>query len=374
VKAILERASQIERVLENWLLGDYKYILDSAIEKTISDGLFAKSDVLFAINHVKNSVLNGEIVRWVDEVTSKSEASVDGNRTSNLIKSTTKIDKRVLCLHAGNLPLVGLQDLIATLASGHQYCGKLSSKDPWLLESLVKVFKLMGVEFQLETSTDIHHFNHKQFSKWMFSGSETSLKSIKPQLLSHQIILPQALSLMRVAHFSAAHIPDWNDECIPDLMEGMLRYRGKGCRSIAIVSTDVRLSEVKPQLEAAARVWYKRNGTSMVSSEIKNYRQAYNAAVGIHQVDIASHLIQEGIPTPDYPEIIYWIPLIKPEQLKITFGRNLQQVYSCSKPEVTTSSNIIDIEPVYLSQRPLIDWKPDQTDPLEWLFINKYDF
>lgn len=368
--SFLDRASQIEKVLENWLIGKYKYLLDAAIDKTISDGLFPESDVHFAINHIKNSILNGEIVRWVDEVESKTNA----NTKHRNLNSTIKPDRRVLCLHAGNLPLVGLQDLIAALASGHQYYGKLSTKDPWLLASLSEVFTLMGMGFQLETSTDIHHFNHKQFSKWMFSGSETSLKSLKPLLLDWQIILPKALSLMRVAHFSAVCIPNWNDACLPDLMEAMLRYGGKGCRSVAIISTDARLGEVKSKLEAAGQDWYRKNGTSGVTSVIKLYRQAYNGAIGLNQVDLITHLIQEGIPTPDYPEIIYWVPLMKPEQIKIAFGGNLQQVYSCSGYDKLACNNIIDIEPLYLSQRPPIHWKPDQTDPLEWLFNSNYDF
>lgn len=368
--SFIERASQIETVLENWLIGKYKYILDAAIDKTISDGLFPESDVHFAVNHIKNSVLNGKIVCWVDEVKSRTNAKAELRKQNSI----NKPDRRVLCLHAGNIPLVGLQDLIATLASGHQYYGKLSTKDPWLLASLSEVFNLMEMDFQLETSTDIHHFNHKQFSKWMFSGSETSLKSLKPLLLDRQIILPKALSLMRVAHFSAVCIPIWNDTCLPDLMEAMLRYGGKGCRSVAIISTDAQLGEVKSKLEAAGQDWHRKNGTSEVTSEIKLYRQAYNGAIGLNQVDLITHLIQEGIPTPDYPEIIYWVPFMKPEQIKIAFGRNLQQVYSCSGSDMLAGNTIIDIEPVYLSQRPPIDWKPDQTDPLEWLFNTNYDF
>jgi hypothetical protein len=370
--SITQRASKIEKVLENWLIGDYKYLLNSAIEKTISDGLFEKSDVHFAINHLKKSVLNGEIIRWVNEVSNKESTHKNTVFEPNTQHTTINRHNRVLCLHAGNLPLVGLQDLIASLVGGYQYYGKLSSKDPWLLESLVSVFKLMDEQFYLDVSTDINHFNYKRFSKWMFSGSEASLKTLRPLLLVNQIILPQSLSLMRVAHFSAVCIPKWDDKYIPDLMEGMLRYGGKGCRSIAIISTDTPLKEVNLKLEHAANNWHKDNNTTMIESDMKKYRQAYNAAIGINQVNMNSHLIQEGIPTPDYPEIIYWVPLMKPEQLKITFGRNLQQVYSCSEVEAPLTNNFIDTESVYHAQRPSIDWKPDRTDPLEWLLMNTY--
>lgn len=363
MNSIIERANQLEKIIGKWLIGEYRHLLDTAIERTISDGLFEKSDVLFAVRHLENTVLNGSILRWVEKVFS--------TKTSDEIRSQTYNsrggDTRVLCLHAGNVPLVGFQDLVATLTSGNQYYGKLSSKDPWLLKSLVDVFQIIGGDFKLDITTDLNYYRNKQFTRWMFAGSETSLHNLKPILLQNQIIHPRADSLRRVAHFSAVILPKWDENHVLDIIEGILRYGGKGCRSIALISTDVPLEQLRYVFEHAAKNWHQTNGTSLKESNIKKYRQAYNNAIGQDQIDLCTHLIQDGIPTPDYPEIIYKIPLKKTDELKLTYGRNLQQVYLCSDSILDSQKSFFDTEPAYFAQRPPIDWKPDQTDPLEWL-------
>src|SRR5699024_4582356 len=107
------------QAIDNWLRPDNLY-LKKAIDKTVSEGYFSFPDVKHAILALKDSLSEQALHRWAEQSgLTDSEEDASG--------------KNVLCLHAGNLPLVGFQDALAVLLSGARYSGKISRKAPYLL-------------------------------------------------------------------------------------------------------------------------------------------------------------------------------------------------------------------------------------------------
>src|SRR5690606_6287343 len=115
-------------IITHWITNSVESGLEKAIHGTLQNHFFPESDVQFAVNQLKRSVQNNEMVAWATKVCSHYHDTSD----SALIDYS---NRRILCLHAGNLPLVGFQDALAVLLSGAQYFGKISRKDPLLLPS-----------------------------------------------------------------------------------------------------------------------------------------------------------------------------------------------------------------------------------------------
>src|SRR5688572_17025752 len=97
------RAAKLERVLSVWLTGHGRGELNDAMEKTISEGLFSRSDVEFAVNHLVSSVLNGELLKWCERVVENLQLQGImghfGNMGSSAAASSKPTDTRVFCLH-----------------------------------------------------------------------------------------------------------------------------------------------------------------------------------------------------------------------------------------------------------------------------------
>lgn len=337
------RLTQLEYALERWLAGRSHPAapLYEAIRKTVDEGRFPPADVHFALDHLSESLGQGALGRWLNDSLSQPD--------------TYPQNDTVLCLHAGNLPLVGFQDVLAVLLSGAGYAGKLSRKDPWLIASFIQVLSELYADVPVQVTTDLSTFRGHSFSRWMFAGSRENLDSVTHRMLAMGIIAQDASVLPRTAHFSVAYLPQWDDTQLPDLVEGILRYDGKGCRSVAIVYTNIPLEQVAKKLQDEAAGWMKRNREIPDPGPYVRFRKAYNDAAGIPCVGIGNHLIQEGHAVPDHPEIVYWQPARDIHEPRLTFAEALQEVYG----EKAT--------PLQQAQRPPVDWRPDGVNPLSWL-------
>ena len=90
--------------------------------------------------------------RWLDDSLSHPDIS-------------PRKDTVFYALHAGNLPLVGFQDVLAVLLSGAGYAGKLSRKDPWLIASFFDVLRQLHPQIPVQISTDLAGYQGAAFSR-----------------------------------------------------------------------------------------------------------------------------------------------------------------------------------------------------------------
>ena len=391
----IDRILELEKYVIKWLHDPDSGLTESA-DYSISSGLFSQSDVDHAIRHFRRVISEGSFVKWYKDII----AQLDHPQTK---------PQDVLCLHAGNLPLVGLQDVLAVLISGHDYYGKLSRKDPFIIESLLKYLVKSGIQNVKSWSSDLSDFYGINAQKWMFAGAEDSLPQLNSRLLSGGIITTESKNLIRTAHFSVAIVPECNETNVSELVESMFRYQGKGCRSVAVVFSDNRLVDCGHILESVAQDWFRSNGFSETGSSVADYRHAYNKAIGIPSLKVGNFVIQEGVVSIDHPEIIYWQCNKSVEEIVNGFGNGLQQIYigrtvaerhlpasigirysatgiKSNETEIHTETKIEQVRGRdddskqlgrsdlldYLenAQQPALDWKPDGVDVLEWLLTH----
>jgi hypothetical protein len=345
----LLQPSNISAILKNWL-NPSNPSLQKAIQQTVEEGLFGREDVEFQLNVLRKNVDNGEIEEWAERAGLSDQQHAQG--------------KKVLCLHAGNLPLVGFQTTIGVILSGADYFGKLSRKDPFLLGSFLKEMQQADLQQEINYSTNLHDFQNLQAESVVFAGSETSVPQVKQEINKFHAAQESAEYLIRTAKFSIAYLDTWNEEVKRDLVEAMLRYGGKGCRSVAVVVAEFGLGEIKEELRASIHKFWKDNPQHQKPAPALKYQFAYNKGIQRNQLWLEDFLIQE---TEEFPETDFTVNWVQGDQdqvraLRMKFGQVVQSVY-------TMGSEIdgLNTELLSTAQKPLLWWKPDGVDVVEEL-------
>ena len=350
-----ETQNHIKRVsnaVDDWLMPN-NYDLMQAIDKTVNEGLFSFEDIKYQILSLKNSLREETLQRW---------ARISG------LKSGSINGKRVLCLHAGNLPLVGIQDLLSVVMTGGTYLGKLSKKDPYLLPTLLQSFQKHGIAKDAKWAKDLDEFMGFKSDAVLFAGSKQSAISVEKKLGSLKLADQSTPKLMRTAHFSIAWIRDNSKKTMEDLTEAVFRYGGAGCRSVAIVVAPFHLNSQKCSFTDYVEAFWLKNPQHQKPPESLYHRFAFNKAVGIEQAWLNDFLIEENLEKPKKKFILYWVKGGEQtlKEIIANYRNGLQSVYSTGDM-IGKEINGIITEPLSEAQNPPIWWKPDGVDTIQWL-------
>lgn len=350
-----KRIETLNEVFDRWLSDDNEHLL-RAVHQTVEENYFSFSDVQFALKSLKNKLGRNELEKWIEKngITNKSDAK----------------GENVLCLHAGNLPLVGFQDALAVLLSGARYTGKISRKDPYLLPSFLNEVKKTetwsGVDVQWSHRLD--DFEGMQNDAILFAGSEESVPGVKQAINRFNLKKQDTWFLVRTAHFSMAYFDRKENKDIQNLAEAILRYGGKGCRSVAVVVSPFSFESIGEELRKACKAFLDENPQHEQPAAKLHQRFAYNKAVEREQLWLDDFLIQEGGRELDQDFICYWVQgdKQKVKELETKFGDQLQSIYTVDSSNVPDG---IEKETELLSnaQQPPAYWKPDGIDTLKWL-------
>ena len=356
--ARIARAHKLGERVQDWLRGK-SGSCEQAADETIRCGLFEAEDVRFALNHLRESVHPESLKRWV-------ECSVPANH-----EQASKPEGAVLCLHAGNLPLVGLQDVLACILAGAPYCGKVSRKDPLLLPSLLEVLAPAFPELSLRWSTELHDFSSLKAGAVLFSGSEASVPEVLTRLSHGQMLHPKVRKLIRTAHSSVAWIPaealTEHQTLGPELAEAVFRYDGRGCRSLTTIFTDADPAIVLRLLtDAAQKLFPTRENTRL--NPLLRYRKAFFTAMHRQTETHRGRLLAINQPEPHTDGLITLTPGT-PADLSAFLQKHGARIQSVYVPGSSTPSEIAGrtTEPLAQAQTPPVNWHPDGVDALGWI-------
>lgn len=357
--------SDIEKRMEtlldaagNWLQNDNAHLM-KAIEKTVDEGFFSFPDIKFALQKLKENINQTALEEWVHRTGLEDGCQAKG--------------QNVLCLHAGNLPLVGFQDALAVLLSGARYTGKISRKDPYLMPSFLNEVKKTErwSSMDVQWSHRLDDFEDMQNDAVLFAGSEESVPEVMEAIENFNLKKEHTRFLIRTAHFSMAYLDRKDSKHMKDLTEAIFRYGGKGCRSVAVVVSPFSLDEIKCELTDYIESFWLDNPQHEKPKPKLKYWFAYNKAVERPQAWLDDFLLQEGGLELDQDFLCYWVQgeEQKAAELANQFGDQLQSVY-VPHPEVEIPGFEEQIEFLSDAQNPPIYWKPDGTDVLGWLVNN----
>ena len=349
---------RIEVLLEasdNWLQSDNHYLND-AIDRTVREGYFSFEDVKFAIEAIRERITKETLQNWAKRIGLNDENDASG--------------QNVLCLHAGNLPLVGFQDALATLLSGARYTGKVSKKDPYLLPTFLNEIKntALWTDMDVQWTHRLSDFEDMQNDAIIFAGSESSVPGVKDAIKKWNLAKENSRYLIRTAHFSMAYFDENNPELLQQLTSSILRYGGKGCRSVAVVVSPFHLDEVKQELSDHAKSFWIENPQQEAPAPKLKQQYAYNEGIERNQLWLDYFLLQEGGFELDQDFVCYWLQGDESTvaELADSYSDQLQSVYVTDEdPAIPGWEKRTEL--LAGAQQPPIDWKPDGVDTLEWL-------
>ncbi|MFW6348069.1 MAG: acyl-CoA reductase [Cyclonatronaceae bacterium] len=369
--AFLQRARLLGTLVQTFLK-DESGRLAEAVDRTVSEGLFCEADVRFALRHAQRSITPHTLESWMQNC-------IEGDAIATKIPLSSRSELRVLCLHAGNLPLVGLQDIIAVLLSGSRYYGKISRKDPHILSALLDELHASGAFGPLRYSTNLEEFDESAADLLIFSGSGRSVEHVMQRLKTGRMVHEKTSQLLRTAHTSAAYIdPDaLTHEDKKALHEALFRYEGKGCRSLNTIFTPdaekllAHFKQAKEQEFRQNRYVHEHIFPKTPAPRI-HYLKAFNEGINRPYVQIGRFMIQVSEPQPDVEELITLttLPESKREEGLSSFiencGTGFQSLYA-HQSSLSESSERLPFEPLGDAQCPPVHWTPDGIDPLAWL-------
>jgi hypothetical protein len=335
---------QLATLFNAWISGA-RGDLPGAVERTVGEGLFTRADVVHALRALRNTVSETTLAAWLN-----------GRKQSIL-------PENVLVLHAGNIPLVGFQDVLAVLLSGHRYSGKFSKKDPYLPASFVKVVAEDFPDRIIESTLSVTQ-QSVPAQRIVFSGSEGGAQSVLEVLAAKRIVSGSTKRLMRTASFSVAWIPSWDEVNMADLTRAILQYGGNGCRSVAIVVGPEPLMQQRCAITDHAEAFWKTPVLRKTDGRERMYHAYYRAA-GFPFLALDHAMLVQTQPDPSIPNTVFYVQggFDDLSALLQKFGRKVQTVYSVEGGLL----HGIQTEPLRFAQEPPVDWKPDGTDTLAWL-------
>ena len=332
-------------------LGDESGELSRAVDEAVEEG-HLRTDIFHRLQEIEYSCTKKSMESWA------TKAGADINRTA---------DKTILCLHAGNLPLVGFQDLIAVLISGYEYIGKISKRDRALMSSLLTELSKTELAGRLRWQTALDQLNIEAADAVMFSGSEETIPVVWKKLHELGCTAPPECRLIRTAVYSVAWMERCSAKDLHDLSEAFLRHQGSGCRSVKVVVSPLPLEDVKAALQSALDHWLNENDGLV--SNISEREIAFAKATGKSVVASGPAVIRSEHEPRLFDGGVAWIRgdrHMLNHFLQQSAGE-VQSVYIEHSDVETQTISADRIELLSKAQSPELSWKPDGIDPLEWL-------
>ncbi len=349
-----ERIATICESIQSWLSDDTGS-LSVAIDKAVDEG-HQRRDVFHRLREVERTVTKDALKKWAEN------AGVTDEGVAN------KETSRILCLHSGNLPLVGLQDIIAVLVSGFGFTGKISRRDAALTTGMLQSLSEHGFSDTIIFDTNLSYLSLNNIDGVLFSGSEETVPEVWKQLHELGCECQPENRLIRTAAYSIAWMERCSDSDFHNLSESILRYQGNGCRSVKAILSPYGLDEVEPQLRAAIENRMDENDPS--NNEMVQREFAFARATGKAAIPAGLFLIRSDEDLPQTPCVITWIKGNRELPGKILEDQHhlIQNLYV--EDDQVIDKHGLPAEKCDLlanAQSPGIDWRPDGTDPLKWL-------
>lgn len=178
------------------------------IEDAVAEnGWFTPRDILQAVDAIRSEMLDREpLTAWLSAY----------NRASS--------PKRVAVIMAGNIPLVGLFDLLCVIAAGHTCCVKPSSKDRVLMRYIIGLLREIEPAIRIEEYVATDHYDMA-----IATGGDDANTYFRNHFATTR-------TLLRGSRHSIAILDGTESrEELQGLYADITSYSGLGCRSVSML-------------------------------------------------------------------------------------------------------------------------------------------
>ncbi len=326
---------------------DHPYKIDAVQATLTAPNQFTPEALEFAIDQQMREITESALSSWIGE------------------RSPKKVHQ-VAVIHAGNVPLVGLQDLLAVLLCGHSYVGVLSKKSPYLLPAFVHTVQIQGGN--VEVSFVDREAVWTKAQAIIATGTDVSIMQIRSLVKAKGI--PPEKCLLRGNRYGVAILDgnetedDWDN-----LALDILLHEGMGCRNVALIFAPVGL---KPDhcLKHLAQMRGMFPAHSSTSGRLAMHR-AYLAAINCPHAygSGLEFLMSKGLPEVQVPGHVRWVEYNDLDELTfIVEGRRNEVQCIVAREKVRKElPRRWNSQKLGTTQRPTIDWQPDGIDTIDFL-------
>ncbi len=319
-----------------------------AVQATLTaSNSFTKEAMEYAIDQQMSEVTEFALKKWIGKRRSKHVCQVG-------------------VINAGNVPFVGLQDLLAVLICGHSYVGVLSSKCPYLLPAFVQTVRDQGED--VAVSFVDRNTIWEQVHAVMATGSDATIAQISSLAAERQISTPKCL--FRSNRYGIAILDGHEtDDDLDDLAMDALLHEGMGCRNVALIFAPIGLEPDRCLKHFAhVRGVFPTHPTTPGRLEMQ---RAYLAALKQPHAygDGLEFLISKGPAEVQVPGHVRWVEYKNLDELT-RLVEAIRSEVQCVVAHKKLSAILPDawgIQSFGTTQKPALAWKPDQRDTIDFL-------
>lgn len=173
----------------------------------LKNGWFTEENVMLSIKNHGDNLSYDKLIEWQSDY------------------GFATCPKSVLVIMAGNIPLVGFQDFVSVLISGHKIKCKLSSEDNTLLPFISEL--LIKINPQFAERISFIHGAANEFDAVIATGSNNTISQFQTYFSNYPC-------LFRNNRTSIAVISgDETDDELKKLGSDIFTYFGLGCRNVS---------------------------------------------------------------------------------------------------------------------------------------------
>ncbi|MFQ5570157.1 MAG: acyl-CoA reductase [Rhodothermales bacterium] len=340
-------AEALARAAESWQDPDFPPRAQAVKQTLEAPNRFTEEAVTFAVNQQMNLLTPERLGTWI------------GCRFAERPRT-------VGVLNAGNIPLVGLQDFLAVVCTGHRYLGSISSKSPYLLPAFVTEVRRNEPELCASFATADEIFDAAEAV--IATGSDETKTWVEAQCEQHSI--PSERCLLRGHRYGVAVVDgkETEDEW-ERLAEDALLHEGLGCRNVALIWAPEGLPpDAFLQSMAAFRAVFPPHKDTAGALRMQ---QAFLEALDLPHAygDGLEFLLSKGEADVQGPGHVRWVEYTDLNEVAawlVEHAREHQLVVA--RTEVARRlPPTLSTELPGEAQRPALDWCPEGTDTVAFL-------
>lgn len=182
--------------------------LDQQIELAFhKNGWFTRPEVEHALTYWSNHLKRNALEAWTNDY-----------------NIPTNHPKRVMLVLAGNIPMVGMHDVVSTFISGHQALIKCSASDAVLIPFLMN--KLRQIDPSIADRIQVIKGIQKEFDAVLATGSNNSSRHFEEYFSRVPNVIRRNRTGVAILDGSES------EEALDGLMKDAFTYYGLGCRNV----------------------------------------------------------------------------------------------------------------------------------------------
>jgi len=351
---VIERDTIIDaiaRAAEAWQDPDYGPRAVATVQTLEAPNRFTEEALAFAVNQ-QMSLLTPEAMK----------AWIKGRRATD--------SRLVGVLNAGNIPLVGLQDFLAVVLTGHRYVGAVSSKSPLLLPAFVAEVQqeASGLAASFVSVEDVF----ARAEALIATGTDETRAWAASACQRHGI--PSQRCLLRGHRYAVAVVDGRETEEERDgLAEDALLHEGYGCRNVALIWAPKDLPpDAYLESMAAFRAVFPPHPDTPGALKMQ---QAFLAALDLPHAygEALDFLLSKGEADVQGPGHLRWVAYEDLGEVAAWLARHTETIQLVvARSEVAERlaeylAETVPTEPPGRAQRPALDWSPDTLDTVAFL-------